>query len=286
MFWDLYRYYPDKDCLSEIAFPLMRGALRVYEAMIDKTGGDFYAPSPEYIPQSGCAWGKNPSFHLAIIHSLIKGCIESVNLLGIKEDRVRHWKKMAEQVPKASLDENEILVWEGLPLRESHRHHSHLAGIYPFDIFDIDDKDRRIVEHSIWRWTGCGTGAWTGWCTTWAAIIWARLGNAHAAYYILDQYERFFTGPNYFSSHNAFHRGFTTFLNEQPPYIMQMDAICGAATAIMEMIVHDRGGKIRIAPAVSEEWGDIEFKNIHLPGGKSASGSVKNGKPKISISSD
>ena len=284
MFWDLYRYYLDKDCLSEIGFPLMRGALRVYEAMLGKTNGVFYAPSPEYIPQGGYAWGKNPSFHLAIIHSLIRCCIEATDLLGIKDNKLNTWKKMSEKIPKATLAENEILIWEGLPLRESHRHHSHLAGIYPFDIFDIDGQDRKIVEHSLWRWTECGTGAWTGWCTTWAAIIWARMRNSQAAYYLLDQYERFFTGPNYFSSHNAFHRGFTTFLNERPPYIMQMDAVCGAVTAIMEMITHEQGGKIRIAPAVPNEWGDIEFHGIRLPGGKSASGKIKNGKLQSKIS--
>ena len=32
-----------------------------------------------------------------------------------------------------------IALWEGCDLDESHRHHSHLAGLYPFDSFDASD---------------------------------------------------------------------------------------------------------------------------------------------------
>ena len=46
-----------------------------------------------------------------------------------------------------------IALWEGMPLEESHRHHSHLAGITPFDIFDLDDPAwREILERSIGEW--------------------------------------------------------------------------------------------------------------------------------------
>lgn len=279
MFWDLYRYCGKKQILSSLAYPMMRGALRVYETMIEQTDGQsFYAPSPEYVPANGYAWGRNPSFHLAIIHALLKASLKTVEILGIREEKIQRWKKMSNLLPKAALQENEILIWEGLPLRESHRHHSHLAGIYPFDIFDINGAEQKIVEHSLWLWTGCGTGGWTGWCTPWATIIWARLRNSHAAFYLLDQYERFFTGPNYFGSHNAFYRGFSCMLNERPPYIMQMDGICGATTAILEMLAHEQNGEIILNPAAPAEWGEVKFDRIYLPNGKIASGKIQNGK--------
>ena len=36
-----------------------------------------------------------------------------------------------------------IGLWDGLELEKSHRHHSHLAGLYPFDTLDINDKEWR-----------------------------------------------------------------------------------------------------------------------------------------------
>ena len=71
--------------------------------------------------------------------------------------------------------------------------------------------------------------------------------------------------------------GFTRALGLEAPQIMQMDGICGAATAVMEMLAHERAGTVHLAPAVPEEWGDVSFEGIRLPDGTFARGTRENG---------
>jgi hypothetical protein len=59
---------------------------------------------------------------------------------------------------------------------------------------------------------------------------------------------------------------------------MQIDAAMGAVTAVLEMLAHEKNGQICLAPAVPDEWGDVAFGNLRLPGGRFAHGIRKNGK--------
>ena len=278
--WEHHRYGGERETLRTLTWPMLRGALRVYEKLLEKSddGMTFFAPSPEYLIPGIPPWFETPSFHLAIIHGLVRAVSQDAGVLGIQEPRLTQWQTLAAKLPKAIVEGGEIAIGRGIALRESHRHHSHLAGIYPFDILDGDDQHARLIHHTLWRWTGLGSGHWAGWSLPWAAILWARQSEPRAAGHILDCYERFFTGHNYFHSHNAFHRGFSSFIGEEPPFVMQLDGTAGAVAAILEMLVHERNGRIRLAPAVPEFWGDVSFDGIRLPGGLSAQGIRANGR--------
>lgn len=278
--WDLFRYGGDLSTLRELTFPMLIGTLRVYEALFElgANGTTLYAPSPEFQIAGRSPWFENPSFHLAIFHGLVRAVHAAANALGETESRLSRWQALASSIPPATLENGEIAIGRGVLLDVSHRHHSHLAGIYPFDTLDLDHEHSKIVQQSLLRWAGLGMGQWAGWSLPWAAIIWARQNEARAAGHILDAYERFFTGHNYFHSHNAFYRGFGAFLGLEPPYVMQLDGTAGAVTAIFEMLVHERNGRVHLAPAVPDSWGDVCFADILLPGGRTASGHRDNGK--------
>ncbi len=79
------------------------------------------------------------------------------------------WREIAENMPRASLHGqagNEIIgLWDGLALEESHPHHSHLAGIVPFDVFPLaDPRWQGILTRSLDNWIYHGIGLWSGWC--------------------------------------------------------------------------------------------------------------------------
>lgn len=284
LYWDLYRYGGDRKILSEFTYPLLRGALRLYESLLKEKEGAFFiplAPSPEFFPAIEgypglLNWGENPSFQLAILHKLLRAAQKAARLLALDDPALPRWQQIEAHLPKACVNNGRIMLFKDLDLVKSHRHPSHLAGIYPFDILDICGKDRELVLNSIARWVEQGTGLWSGWCLPWTAIIWTRLQQAPAAGAMLEQYRRFFTGPNYASRHDAVYDGFT--LLRGNPRIMQIDAAMGAVTAILEMLAHERNGEIILAPAVPEDWGDVAFGNLRLPGGRFASGSRRKGK--------
>jgi len=302
LMWLYYRYTLDERFLRETAYPWLRGALRVYEGMLeedqrpttnDQQPGVAELPprdqaasevgrsslvigrlclpvsvSPEFGGAAAHAWGANASFQLAIIHFLCRKVVEASRLLGVDAEYRARWEEIDRRLPLGSIagdgERAELQLWDGQRLTESHRHHSHLAGIYPFDIFDLDGADRALVGNSMRTLTRMGTGQWTGWCVPWAAILHARQGNGAMAELLLETFRRVFMGAGYASTHDAVFPGFT--LMDRRPDIMQIEAAMGAAAAVLEMLLHTRGGILRVFPAVPVSWEEASFTGIRAEG--------------------
>ena len=280
MAYDYYRYTGDRKFLRDRAFPFMKGAMRVYQAMMEKDGDALSLPvsvSPEY---RGCqmnAWGRNASFQLASVHRLAENLVDAAAALGEKPDPA--WDEILARLPKASVagegsDWAQIGLWDGLTLEESHRHHSHLGSIAPFDTIDVDDpKWRKTVENSLRHWTYRGMGLWSGWCMPWASMIHSRCGNGQMAQLVLEIWKRTFTNQGRGTLHDADFTGLTL-LGGSSPFtgkggreVMQMDAGMGAVAAVQEMLAHERRGVIRVFRGVPRDWREVEMKDMPMPGG-------------------
>ncbi len=281
MMYQYYTYACDAQFLREKAYPFMVGAMRVYEEMlVRETVGEEsrlslpVSVSPEYRGSRLDAWGKNASFQLACIHALAESLIEAASVVG--EEPRPIWSEIARDLPKACVmgDPPEIYLWEGTPLEESHRHHSHLAGIYPFDVIDIDDPTwRPIVERSITRWIRLGMGLWSGWCIPWASILHTRFGHAETAEFLLELWQRVFTNEGQGTLHDANFPGITLIGSrpmrpaDRSHEKMQMDAGMGAVGAIMEMLLHDRRGVHYLFSGAPPHWQRVSFEGMRAAGG-------------------
>ncbi len=274
MMWQYYRYSLDEKFLRESAYPFMKAALRTYQAQLEDDGTRYHLPmsvNPEIYDDSSTMWGRNGSFQLANIHAMCEALISASTILNVDQaDRAR-WQDIKNRLPVASIGDHglgeEILIWDGRPLPHSHRHHSHLAGIYPFDIFDFgpDGPHEQIVDAGIKRWSRLGMGEWTGWCVPWASILWSRRQNGQMAKLCLDIVRRFFIRPGFASTHDAMYPGFTMYDSRRK--IMQLDAIMGSAAAVMEMLCHTRRGVLHIFPAMPPAWAQACFKGVRAEGG-------------------
>ncbi len=274
-----WRYTGDEEFLRDTAYPFMKGAMRVYEEMIEEQDGVLALPvgvSPEFGSAGMSAWGKNASFQLACIHRLGQDLLEASAALG--EEPRPIWIRMARDLPRASLygdsGREQIALWDGLPLPESHRHHSHLAGIYPFDTLDLDDPYwRGVVERSLATWIREGMGMWSGWAMPWAAILHSRLGNADMAVMALHIWESVFTNEGYGTLHDPAWPGFTligsraTASKEVRGEIMQMDAGMGVTAAIMELLLHTRAGINHLFAGAPARWHTVSFSGMRTDGG-------------------
>ena len=279
MMFRYYRYTMKADFLRQTAWPFMRAAMRVYEEMLEPDGDGYALPisvSPEYRGASMNAWGRNASFQLACIHALAEALLQAAEALG--ETPAPAWADILEKLPKACAIGDpaapEIALWEGTPLEESHRHHSHLAGITPFDIFDFEDEScRGLLERSVARWVLRGPGLWSGWCVPWAAMIHTRFGNAEMAEQLVEATQRFFTNEGHGTLHDASAPGFTMMgiratskaLGRQE--IMQMDAGMAAAAAVQEMLLHTRRGVNYLFAGAPVEWPHASFGPMRTDGG-------------------
>lgn len=279
------RYSGDLDFLRSDAFPFMRGAMNVYRAMMEERDGRLSLPvstSPEYRGATLDAWGRDASFQLAAAHRLAEDLQEAARLLGESPDPM--WADVLARLPKATLIPKErtpiIGLWEGTELEDSHRHHSHLASIVPFDTIDLDDPAwRAIVHDSYVNWIYRGPSLWSGWCIAWASMLHTRAGHADAAELWLDILDRLYTNAGHGTRHNVMFPGLSLMgkqafdgYGDATGEIMQMDAGMAAVAAVQEMLAHERRGIVRLFRGAPERWREVSFRGIRVAGGFLVSG--------------
>ncbi|HGJ67671.1 TPA: hypothetical protein ENS27_20125 [bacterium] len=271
LMWLYYKYTMDDDFLREVAYPFMKGAMRVYEEMLEEKDGNFVLPvsvSPEYGGSGMNAWGKNASFQLSLIHFLCRSLCEASEILEINED-VEKWEDIDHRLPDMAVIHNRIALWEGQDLDNSHRHHSHLAGIYPFDTleYEIEGKHHQIVKNSIAHWIHKGMGEWSGWCMPWASIIHSRLRNGEASETIIELWKRFFTNEGNGTLHDVRYPGISIMgMGRTGGEIMQIEAGMAGITAVQEMLLHTAKNTIKIFFGVPSWWKSVSFKGMRAEG--------------------
>ena len=281
------RYSGDVEFLKGGAFDFMKGAMNVYRAMMEEEGGKLtlpLGPSPEWGGSDvRSAVGRDPSFQLAAAHRLARDLVDAAKLLGVQPDAM--WLDVEKRLPQYSAGESGIELFRGQALTESHRHHSHMAGLYPFDTLDLSDKATRdIAAKTYGTWVYRGTGLWSGWCVPWASILNTHVGNAQAAVEFLRSWDAYFCNPGHGSLHNAYAPGFSTFTifgsfaGSGDGQIMQMDGQCAAATAVLEMMAHEVNGKVEFFKGCPESWREVSFENLALSDGRRVNGRRIGGK--------
>ncbi len=286
MAWLHYRYGMDEKVLRDTAWPLLNGAFEGYWAMHEVVDGRFSLPisvSPEYRASRMDAWGRDASFQLAAWHRVSEVLQEAAAILGTAPDP--RWGEVRDKAPHYSLVNGRVGLWAGLELEESHRHHSHLAGIFPFQSFDpFDAAHWKIVVPSIEFWNVRGSGMWTGWCIPWASALCSRLELPDAAvtwmHWLLDN----FTNVGWGTLHNAdfpgaaaWHDGSLLGRAKPSGEVMQMDATMGFLTAVTELLVQNRRDAIYVLPKLPRRWRQLSFDGIRCEGAFLVGATVTNG---------
>ena len=290
MMFRYVKYSRDLAFLKSDAYPFMKGAMNVYRAMMEERGGKLsipLGPSPEWCGADvQKAVGRDPSFQLAAAHRLCRDLVAAAGLLGEAPDPM--WLDVERRLPPYVADGSGILLFQGQQLTESHRHHSHMAGLYPFDTVDLSDtRTKGVVVNTYRRWVRKGTGAWTGWCVPWASILHTHVGNAPAAAELIRCWDTFFCNDGHGSHHNAYRQGFSDMMmiSYGPRgeiidggQVMQMDGQCAAVTAVLEMMVHEVNGKVEYFRGCPASWKRVSFENVLGSDGRRVSGVRENGK--------
>ncbi|KAF8154695.1 glycoside hydrolase family 95 protein [Crassisporium funariophilum] len=177
---------------------------------------------------------------------------------------------------------------------DTHRHLSHLIGLYPgYAITSFDPspavqgngpakaytKDQIMTAASIsldHRGDGNGPDADSGWEKAWRAAAWAQLGNSSRFYHELSFaiHENF--GPNLFSLYNPF----------DPNPIFQIDANLAYPAAVMNALLQapdvasiNTPLVITLLPALPSQWPSGSIRGARVRGGISVDLQWSKGKP-------
>lgn len=295
MAWRHYRYAMDESVLRELAWPLLEGSFEGFWAMLEPVEVNGrptlrlpVSVSPEFSDGSlRGTWGPDSSFQLAALHLNVRQLSAAARILGRPEDP--RWARVASELPAYStapvyLDRptegpRRIALWPERDLPESHRHHSHLAALWPFGTIDPFAPDHKeIVAHTLNRWMQLGAGEWVGWSIPWAAQIFLRCDLADAAVLWLKWWRLLYTNEGHGTLHNAdfpggssWHDGslFHPAFRKEQPYIweiMQSDAGMAAVATILDLLVHARADTLHVLPRLPKGWRELEFDGIRTEG--------------------
>ncbi len=310
LYWQYWQATGDQEFLRQRAWPFIHGVMRCYEEMLRPDGKNLCLPvaiSAEYASsvQSAKICGRNPSYQLAAVHKLAAILVEASEILGCAPKPL--WLEIPARLPKFSLVEKinqdaemrcgkdgkpeicyhrsieqHLAIWEGQDLAVCHRHHSHLACIYPFDSLpqELSPEEEKILDNSIDHWLGKGMGLWSEWCFPWAAIIQTRRGLNEAPLPLFRLWRDIFLNEGLCTVYLPRFRGIVAhrkndlLKDKNDSEIMQLDGNMGAISAFLEMFAYLRAGVARFFQGIPADWREhCQCHQITLPGEFQISGS-------------
>jgi hypothetical protein len=256
-FWDHYLVTGDVEFLRNRVVPAYKELALFYEDFLtatDKNGNYMFVPSisPENLPGSTDPSGPtliNATMDIAVCREVLTNLIQASEILGADAGSVPKWKAMLAKMPPYLLEPDGTLkewAWPTLQEHYTHRHVSHLYGVWPGDEIDPDRTPqlaraaeiagrRRTVDALATAVAGETLPAY-GRCHR--ALVGARLKD----HIIVDVQLRQLMEQGYVS---------TALRCSREPYGQPVpDAQGGIPAIIMEMLAYSRPGVIEVLPAL------------------------------------
>jgi alpha-L-fucosidase 2 len=268
--WWQYRYSLDEQFLRKRAYPFMKSAMRFYERILEKgDDGRLHIPlssSPEYFGNDLKAWTADPTGDLAIVRNLARYAIQASEILKTDETQRANWRRILEELAPYPADSRTgLMVQPGVPYASSHRHPMQWFPVWPGEDLSIEgsDGDRHLLERSRRNWIAQGMGSWTGHAFPHSAAVAARLRRGNHAHMLLNLYAEAFTLPNGFHTNRDYKQ---TGIDPYTGTIYTSEAECAYTAALNEMLLQSWGGRIRVFPAIPDEWRDVSFRDLRAEG--------------------
>lgn len=271
MVWLRWRYSMDVKWLADTGYPLIAEGFKFYRANLrEEADGRLHIPvssSPEYKENQAAAWCKDPNSDIALIRRLCDWLVEMENALGLKLLSPAATALHQRLVPYHLTEKKELCLWAKTPLDESHRHPSHLMAIHPAMDITVDDGEdaREIIRASLEQYFSQGQYLWAGHSYAQLASFGAVVGRGEFAYDSLLHLVEYWLRPNGLHFNRDLRATGTTFFREgSAPFTIE--ANCGAAAGISDMLVQGWHDVVRVFPAMPEHWRDAAFRELLTEG--------------------
>jgi hypothetical protein len=271
-YWLQLRYNGDWKAVNEKWLPKAEQIAKLYQKRLSRNvAGQLEMQAMESPEYEGFKTYKNSTYNLALYRWLLGAMIECANKNSANQSDVAEWKQTLKDLIPFATNENGLMIGSEKAFDKSHRHYSHLLGLYPLFVLNPDNQsDRELVEKSVVHWHQIGGGKeLAGYSYTGAASLYAALGRGNDAEATLHHFLNGSIGISQLLSN--------TFYVESNGANPVIETPLSAANAISEMLLQSWGGKIRIFPAMPDKWADASFDKLRTQGAFLVSAVRKNG---------
>jgi len=282
-FWWGYLYSRDVKFLKTTAYPVMKECSLFYLDRIDIENGKAVinaSTNPE--EGEGCyeAWGTNPTMDIALVRELLAGLVESTKILDCDHSLAKDCKDLLKRMPDYPTRNGYLIEMQDREFKDSHRHGSVLAPIYPCcDLSGISSPGRkRLARASLERFINKGRWCWEGFTYPWIALVAARLSQGRLA----AQFLKDFIGVGCLQCGglhlNDDFAGTMKTATGKKNFTLEGNTMYSAA--VYEMLLQSHSDTIQVFPAVPDNWKEVSFENLRAEGAFLVSAQRKNGRTK------
>ncbi|MFA5204578.1 MAG: glycoside hydrolase N-terminal domain-containing protein [Lentisphaeria bacterium] len=277
--WQVWEYTRDDALLREKIYPVIREIGRFYEGLLqqDAQGRLVTAPSgsPENTPKGypvQSILSAMSTFDIELLHELFGNLVAASGRLGVDADGVSRWTEILQKLPLPTINaEGRLLEWLGQEYvtdDPGHRHRSHLVGVCPGQRINWEtapDYAAAALKALELRHSFGGQGS----CTLDVvsdAQIYARLYRPTEALGKLRDLVANHAMGNLLLCLCDWRpeSGLRWFGDRR---VFQVEASFGAMATVSELLLQDRGGLLRLLPALPAAWTDGEAKGLRARSG-------------------
>ena len=266
-----WRYSADREFLEKKAYPwISEVALFLDRISVRGSNGQRKLPlssSPEINDNRIDAWfQETTNYDLALIRWLYGAAAELAGELG-KNDEASGWRRILSEWPGLALspEDRRLLVAPGIPLKQSHRHFSHLMAIHPLGLVDWANspEDRQTIRAALTELERLGPSQWCGYSYSWLGNLAARARDGDRAARALRIFADCFCLPNSFHA-NGDQSGTGKSNFTYRPFTLEGNF--AFAAGVQEMLLQSQNGMLRLFSAIPSNWMDVSFKSLRAQG--------------------
>lgn len=260
-YWLYFSYLGDDKAIQDKWVPKAKAIAKTYEKkqITNDNGQIELAPmgSPEYHEFEKFA---NTNYNLAILRWLLKTLIDNADSPVISDADLKKWQNTLDKLIDYPVNENGLMIGSDQPVDMSHRHYSHLLGLYPlFQLNPDSPEDCALVEKSVKHWHNIEDGkGLVGYSYTGAASLYAAMRDGNNANAVLEEFLSGNIGTATLLPNTFYCEG-----HGKNPVI---ETPLSAAASTIEFLLQSWGGKIRVFPATPDKWRDASFQDLRAEG--------------------